>query len=79
MSDYYEVQAAESRPGPRRCFTLKTCCLSETIEATKASTRAPPSLSSLSLPPRRLSLAAPTKKRPTPERREREGEDDREG
>ena len=31
---------------------LKSCCLSETIEATKASTRAPPSLSSL--PPRRL-------------------------
>ena len=54
---------------------LKSCCLSETIEATKASKRAPPSLSSLSLPPRRLSLAAPTKKRPTPERREEEKTD----
>ena len=65
MSDYYEVQAAESRPGAVSLST--SCCLSETIEATKASTRAP-SLSPPSLPPRRLSLA----KRPTPERREEE-------
>ena len=39
MSDYYEVQAAESRPAAA-CFTpptLKSRCLSETIEATKAS------------------------------------------
>ena len=58
MSDYYEVQAAESRPAAAACFTppiLKSCCLSETIEATKASSASERRLSQSCLVSRSLS------------------------
>ena len=63
MSDYYEVQAAESRPAAA-CFTpptLKSRCLSETIEATKTSSASAAPLSQLS----QVSLAGGVAAAPT--------------
>ena len=63
MSDYYEVQAAERRPG--------VVCLKPSKRLRQARVRR------LSLLPLSLPVAAPTKKRPTPERREEEKTTDR--
>ena len=53
MSDYYEVQAAESRPGAVS-LSSRVVCLKPSKRLRQARVRR---LSPLSLPPRRLSLA----------------------